>query len=296
MSWPAVVLASAAAIDVSGSCQDVQERLRDWNAREKCLADDAWIVVSVERLEPGQRLRVELAGTASESATVDRVVNSCDEVFNAVKFELELGCVDPTPIVPPVTSTRLGLEAFSVTSSNYPDWYGFGAGGGISLAFDELRVGAYGAWMQPALLQSSDPSVARYDLHRLDLQVLSCLSVRAEPVQLSPCLGANLSWFRVPPEQLSGQFDRDGGALGVDLGFAVSKPVLEKAALKAALLLRYAAIPFETDTLKVGEFWPRTFELNLRLGFTFDMFNFNQAGDSRLQEGSVASQKGIQPW
>lgn len=303
MSWTAMVLASVATIDVSGACGDVRQRLHEWNARRECLTDDARISVTVARWEFEDSLRVELTGTSSTQATVVRMVNSCEEVFNVVKFEVELGCFEPPsaappgdPSVPATTLPRLGIEAFSVTSSNYPEWYGFGAGGGLSLAFDALHVGAYGAWMQPALLQSPRQDVARYDLHRVDFQALSCLDVATDPVRLSPCFGANLSWFSVPRPQLSGAYDNTGGTLGVDAGLAISKPWLVGSTFSAALLLRYALIPFDPGNLKVGEFAPRTFEVNLRLGFTFDLWDFNQRGYPRSDERSVARRRGVQSW
>lgn len=301
MSWAAVALASAATIDVSGACIGMQERLHEWNARRECRTDDARISVTVVRLESEDSLRVELSGTSSTPAAVVRIVNSCEEALDAVKLELKLGCVEPQPAVEPnadttITLPRLGVEAFSVTSSNYPEWYGFGAGGGLSLAFDALHVGAYGAWMQPALLQSPRQDIARYDLHRVDFQALSCLDIATDPVRLSPCFGANLSWFSVPRRQLSGDYDNTGGALGVDAGLTISKPLSVGSTLRAALLLRYALVPFDPGNLKVGEFAPRTFEVNLRLGFTFDLWDFNQRGYPRSDERAVARRRGVQSW
>lgn len=239
-------------------------------------------------------------------------VNTCQEAMNLLDFQLGVG-YQPPPLRPPpapatetkddertgpepasnVSPSGLGGGVFSAGSTNYPGGFGVGVGGGVHVAFERLRLDGYGVWMQPLHIVSPSVNKADYSFSRVDWGVLSRVNVLSEPFGLAPCLGVGVMSLEVAEDQVAPQANRSAHSWAVDAGVSISKSVFSLTTLEGTLLLRYAWQTVDLNDLRVGDFAPGALEVNMRVGFSFDIW---ARGETSASVTKASSHGGASTW
>ncbi len=216
-------------------------------------------------------------------------VNSCQEALDLLDFQLRVGHqpqvsshstsntteeaqVSTMTSSSEVRPSRVGVDVFSAGSTNYPNDFGVGVGGGLHVSFSRLRLEGYGVWMQPLDIVSPSADKADYSFSRADFGLLSRLNVLSGSIGLAPCLGLGIMRLVAPEEQLAPQANPSGHAWAMDAGVSLSMPFFAQSLLEGTLLFRYAWQTIELGSLAVGQFEPRAFEVNMRVGVSYDIF------------------------
>lgn len=248
------------------------------------LPPSASVTMRVLTDESAGASRVEIFVTVDgETPVVERqAVNSCQEALAYLDFFLSLWTSEPQPVDVPRTplpantpasaapKTTFTAAGFALVTTNHPNGVGAGAGVGLALGVDEVRVGAYGAWHQPSLLEGG-PDVASFELQRTDFGASVCGETFALPVSLAPCLGASALLFGMNGGEAGPRADRHALIGSIDASLVGSVKLFAHTALESTLLLRYAPQALDLGSFRVGPFTPAQFEVNLRVGLTWDI-------------------------
>lgn len=296
--------------DEDAVCADVAPRFHEILVRHQVeFPSGSYIEVELRGNSSDQTIALTLFVDAPGNAVAREVhkVNTCLEALDLLEFLLSVGQTlspSPTDLSPPsgtaddiedegegeaakrrvLTPSRVNIGGFSLASTNYPEAVGLGVGGGMTLGFDVVALEGYGVWMEPLQIVSEDRNVADYTFSRFDLGVLSSWSFLFSGLHLAPAVGLSFTRLQVSESQVAPGADHSAHTWLVDAGLKTSKTLFARTALDAALLVRYGIQEFDFGKLDVGNFTPGRFEVNLRLGLSFDVLV-----DDRDKEQTIAT-------
>lgn len=265
------------------------------------------IVTSSESRVMGLEISVHANGETTDEV---QTVHSCREALDYLDFYLAVWTPEPTDDEPMTTAARpptaastsktdalpsLGLraDAFATATSSHSSGFGLGAGGGLSLDIAWARLGVFGSWSQPSLLQGN-PDQATFTLHRWDFGGSFCGRLNSSPPVWSPCLGASGRNFLIPASETAPGSNREMKLLSLDAGVALSNPISDATGLQALLLVRYSPTPADLSEFAIG-FIPPQLEVNLRLGLVWDIVDV-QGTTLTNTKPLLAAGRGTQTW
>lgn len=260
------------------------------------LPEGTTVTVRLRAVEQGQSsLQIRAEGPSLPPKVEIQQVNRCSEAISYLGLYLEMwqppipeeaagesdevssgadetarGVSGAPPLPTSTVVVHVELGTFANGSSNYEDKLGFGAGLQLGLKLDWWRLRAYGIWNQSDTLNGTSEQAA-YTLERLDWGVVTCGQVMSLPLELSPCLGASARRFTTPAEHLAPGADTLAQVPSADAGLTLGKRVSSRFALDGGVWFRYGLQTLELNDIRVGEFAPAKFEVNLRIGLTFDI-------------------------
>lgn len=247
-----------------------------------------------------------------ETPVVERQsVNSCDEAFAFLDFYLSVWA-------PPESELRLRSSlshdqssdtessdseqspptvlfgGYTQGTSNHPDRMGFGAGLGLDMALDSARLGAFGTWYQPILLEGVDK--ASYHLHRFDLGGHLCAKAATSPLAIWPCLGVSVRQYSIPENEAARGADTKMAMASIDASLVAARTLTASFAIEAALTFRHAMLDLELNEFRVGNYTPSMFEVGFKLGLTWDIPKLFFGQPSTSSTETAASREELQPW
>lgn len=282
--------------DASGNCAGEVRSDAIIERHRASLPRHARVTAEVVEHPSGAVVSVSVT-TDGETPRVERhAVNTCEEGYAFLDFYLSVWEPPPARAVSrasartvrsrntrPQAPPSVLLGTFGHMTTAHPTGLGFGAGLGLDLSLDEARLGAYGAWYQPYVLQGP-PDKASYDLHRLDVGGNLCGKALASPVTIWPCLGASVRRLVIPSNQAGPNADTELAIASADAALIAARPLTSSIALEAALSVRQSVVPVDIGEFAVGYFSPPSFEVGFRLGLTWDLpklFNEHLSSASR---------------
>jgi hypothetical protein len=304
----ALISAPQLSFDGGLTCDD-QARASTIVARyADSLPVDARVTMQIVPESDTGRVLVEVSVISDgETPLVERqFINSCEEALSYLDFYLSVWA----PPVPEETrddgdaqvSRRVEdsrsppsviVGAFGQGTTNNANGVGFGVGAGLDLTLDTVRLGAFGIWNQPSILEG-DPSEANYSLQRLDVGGHLCAKALSLSVSIWPCLGVSARRFSIEENEAAPDANLDATVASADASLIVAKAITNNAALEGALAFRHAMSDVDIGRFQVGAFRPASFEVTLRIGLTWDM-----AGSLRtapVRADSVAAREGEFSW
>jgi len=306
----ALPLASVEAVapntDVSANCAAEERADAIIERHQPSLPRHARVTAKVVEHQSGVVVSVSVA-TPGETPHVERhSVNSCEEGYAFLDFYLSVW--EPparanggSKRVATPTDRRLQappsvlLGTFGHTTTADLSGLRFGAGLGLDLSLDEARLGAFGAWYQPDVLQGP-PNKASYDLHRLDIGGNLCAKALSSPVSIWPCLGASVRRFVIPSEQAGPDADTEISIASADAAVIAARPVTSSIAIEAALSVRQSMVPVDIGEFAVGGVSPPSLEVGFRLGLTWDLPKLFNEYISNASREDTAAHKGTLAW
>lgn len=308
----AASLPPAVEFDGGSACSHLGARVESiFETHRESLPEQTRLTVRIHTDPTDSRaMELQIAVHAGRETTSERqAVNSCREALGYL--DLYLGFWTPEPVgvesgaesdgtgettAATAASSRVGVIAdlFANATTSHSSGLGFGLGGGLSLNIDWARIGMFASWSQPSRLAGS-PDQAQYTLQRWDWGALFCGETYDRTLTVLPCGGASARAFSVPAPETAPGSDRYAQLLSLDAGVAITNPVWDTAGLQALVLLRYAPVRLKLEELAIGDFVPPQLEVNLRLGFTWDMTRTLTTAPSASSPSTGAS-RGTQAW
>lgn len=265
--------------DGGGVCEDPGRAQSVLGEHQGQIPVDATVTMSVQPNGEDGAAAVEVSvSTSGETSVVERqVVNSCDEAFSYLDFYLSLWAPESpieteegVPAGPSKIGAKVTAGAFGHATTNHPSGVGLGVGAGVDVSFETIRLGAFGLWNQSSTL-AADPETATFELERQDFGAHACALPTAGWAAIWPCLGASGRRYWMASSEAAPSADLSAVLPSVDASVLASLKLSSNTSIEGVLALRYALLPLQLGELQVGEFAPAQFEINLRVGLTWDI-------------------------
>lgn len=295
----------SACAQIASSVESVFER------HQTSLPEQTRVAVRIMTNSESRIMGLEISVHANGETTNEvQTVHSCREALDYLDFYLGVWAPESTNDEVMTTAARtpagvstsaadmtpdLGLraDAFATATSSHSSGFGLSAGGGLSFDIAWARLGVFGSWSQPSILQGNADQ-ATFTLHRWDLGGSFCARLGSGPPVWSPCLGVSRRNFMIPASETAPNADRKMQVLSLDAGVALTNPISDTTGLQALLLFRYSPTPTNLGEFAIG-FIPPQLEVNLRLGFTWDVIDI-QGTTLTNTKPLIAARRGSRTW